>query len=125
MSKPVLGLLLGALLGAIDGLGAYAYPDVRDQMTGIVIGSTFKGLITGVVAGFVARKLRSLPLGILVGLLVGFALSAIIGVMPDEHGKYHFVEIVIPGSLLGAIVGFATQRFGRAPQPSASKPGAA
>ena len=38
--------------------------------------------------------------------------------MGDESGKHYYWEIMLPGSLLGAIVGFATQRYGRTPQAS-------
>ena len=49
MSKPLLGIVLGAILGAIDGLTAWFTPAVRNQLGGIVIGSTIKGIIAGVV----------------------------------------------------------------------------
>jgi hypothetical protein len=107
--------LLGAVLGLLDGLGAFAYPGVADQMTGIIIGSTFKGLVTGILAGFFAKKFESLPLGILFGLVVGFAFSWLVAVNqpPDASGRTYFYEIILPGAILGAIVGFATQKFGR------------
>lgn len=112
MSKPLLGLVLGAVLGFLDGLSAFFYPEVAPMMTGIIIGSTTKGLLTGVAAGFFANRLRSLPLGIAFGLGVGLVLSYLAAASgPDPH---HYVEIMLPGSILGAVVGFATQRFGRA-----------
>ncbi len=111
MSKPLLGIILGAILGLVDGLSAFAYPEVRDQMMGIIIGSTCKGLLTGLVAGFVAWKLNSLPLGILVGFIVGLGLSYLVASL---QGRFYW-EIMLPGSILGIIVGFATQKFGRAP----------
>ena len=114
MSKPLLGLVLGAVLGLLDGLGAFAYPGVGSMMTSIIIGSTLKGVTTGVAAGFFARKFQSLPLGILVGLAVGFTLSLLVAMTsPDPAGRFYYFEIVLPGTTLGAIVGFATQRFGR------------
>jgi len=67
-------LLLGGVLGIFDGLSAWFYPEVRTQIMGIVIGSTFKGLITGVTGvciGYFAKKVNSLGLGILFGLAVG------------------------------------------------------
>jgi hypothetical protein len=125
MSKPVLGLILGAVLGLLDGLGAFAYPEVATLMTSIIIGSTFKGLITGLATGFIAGRLKSLPLGILVGLAIGFCLSwAVAATSPDPQGGYHYVEIMLPGSILGAIVGYATYRFGRAPGRRAANPAA-
>lgn len=110
MSKILLGLLLGAALGLIDGASAYAYPypDVRAQIGMIIVSSTLKGLLTGVLAGFLATKLRSLPLGIGFGALVGLILSWLVAI---PSGYYW--EIMLPGSVLGAVVGFATQRYGR------------
>ncbi|MFN0149712.1 MAG: hypothetical protein ACKVU1_03250 [bacterium] len=115
MPKPVLGLVLGALLGLVDGASAYLYPypEVRAQIVSIIIGSTFKGVLTGLVAGVVALKFRSLPLGIGVGLLVGLTLSYLVAAMPSESGQHYYFEIMLPGAILGAIAGFATQRYGR------------
>jgi len=36
-------------------------------------------------------------------------------------GKYYF-EIMLPGSIVGLIVGYATQRYGERPQTSAARP---
>ena len=109
MSKPLLGVILGAILGAIDGLTAWFTPAVRDQLGGIVVGSTIKGIIAGIAIGFFAKKFHSLPLGIVFGLLVGAFLAFLIARM---QGGYYF-EIVLPGTLVGLIVGFATQKYGK------------
>ena|SRR5579863_10404975 len=111
MNKPVFGLLLGGFLGIFDGLTAWFYPEVRTQIVGIVIGSTIKGLITGICIGYFAKKVRSLPLGILFGLGVGMFLAFLVAAMPDPSGKQHYFEIMLPGSILGAVVGFASQRY--------------
>jgi prepilin signal peptidase PulO-like enzyme (type II secretory pathway) len=111
MSKPAFGLLLGGILGVFDGLTAYFTPAVRDQLLGIVVGSTFKGLIAGLTIGFFARKVASLPLGILFGLAVGLALAWIVAAFPDPNGKHYYFEIMLPGALVGAIVGYATQKY--------------
>jgi hypothetical protein len=109
LNKVVVGLALGGLLGIFDGLTAWFTPEVRAGLAGIVVGSCFKGILTGLAAGFFARKVHSIPLGILIGLLVGAALSYGVAAM---QGKYYF-EIMLPGSILGIIVGFATQRLPR------------
>jgi len=118
MSKPILGLLLGAALGFVDGASAYLYPypDVKEEILFIIIGSTIKGLITGLIAGFVANRMRSLALGILIGLAIGLILSWLAAWGGgDPNVPHYYVEIMLPGMALGAIVGFATQRYGRAP----------
>ncbi len=114
MNKVLLGLLLGALLGAIDGGSAWFTPAVRAQLAGIIFGSTIKGLIAGVAAGIFARKVNSVPLGILFSLAVGFVLAYIVAYM--QHGYYF--EIILPGSIVGMIVGYATQRYGAAATPA-------
>jgi hypothetical protein len=112
MSKPLIGIVLGAILGAIDGLTAWFTPAVRDQLAGIVVSSTFKGVIAGVAIGFFAKKFHSLPIGVLFGLAVGALLAYLTARF--AVGGYYF-EIMLPGSLVGLIVGFATQKYGNTP----------
>ena len=112
MSKPLIGILLGAVLGAFDGLTAWFTPAVRDQLGAIVISSTFKGIIAGIAIGFFAKKFHSLPIGLLFGLTIGAVLAWLTARF--AVGGYYF-EIMLPGSLVGLIVGFATQRYGRQP----------
>ena len=112
MSKPLIGILLGAVLGAFDGLTAWFTPAVRNQLAGIVVSSTFKGVIAGVAIGFFAKKFRSLTIGILFGLAVGALLAFLTARF--AVGGYYF-EIMLPGSMVGLIVGFATQKYGRVP----------
>jgi hypothetical protein len=106
MKKVMIGVVLGGILGIFDGLTSWFTPEVRSQIAQILVGSCFKGILTGLAAGVFARKVNSVPLGILVGVLVGMLLSFGVAQM---QGKYYF-EIMLPGSILGAIVGFATQR---------------
>ncbi|PYY17999.1 MAG: hypothetical protein DMG60_09770 [Acidobacteria bacterium] len=79
---------------------------------GIVFGSTFKGIIAGVLIGVFARKVHSLALGIVFGLSVGLVLAFIIAQL--QHGYYF--QIMLPGGMVGLIVGYATQKYGRSPQ---------
>src|ERR687898_3484096 len=106
MKKPVLGLVLGGVLGIFDGLSALvSAPEVAPQIVGIVIGSTIKGLVAGVLIGWFARKVDSLPAGILFGLAVGAFLAFLVAAIPDPSGKHYYWEMILPGSLLGIIVG--------------------
>jgi hypothetical protein len=109
MNKIILGILLGGILGIFDGATAWFTPEVRNAMLGIIIGSTVKGMIAGFVAGWFARKVHNVGAGIAVGLAVGALLA--FGVCQLQGGKYYF-EIMLPGSIVGAIVGWATQRYG-------------
>jgi hypothetical protein len=108
MSKPLIGVALGAVLGVLDGLTAWFTPEVRNELGGIVIGSTIKGIIAGVAIGFFAKKFHSLPIGILFGIAVGALLAYLTAVMVGDH----YFQIILPGTLVGLIVGFATQKYG-------------
>src|SRR5688572_28151602 len=120
MNKVLLGVILGGVLGIFDGLTAWFTPAARAQMVGIVIGSTVKGIIAGLLIGFFARKVNSLALGILFGLAVGAGLAYLVAAMPDPSGKHYYFEIMLPGTIVGIIVGYATQKFGRLPVPARS-----
>jgi hypothetical protein len=110
MNKITVGLLLGALLGGLDGATAWFTPEVRAGIIGIIIGSTIKGMMAGFAAGWFARKVQSTTAGIVFGLAVGAVLAGIIVAL--QHGQ-HALAIMLPGSCVGAIVGWATQRYGR------------
>ena len=113
MKKPVLGLLLGAVLGAFDGLTALATPEVASQIVGIVIGSTIKGLIVGALVGWYAYRVQSLSKGLLVGLVVAAFFAFLVAAIPQPDGHHYWIEIMLPGSIVGLIVGYATQQFGQ------------
>ena len=111
MKKPLLGLLLGGVLGILDGLSALlSAPETRPDIVGIVIGSTIKGLIVGVLIGWFATRVRSMPLGLAFGLVVSAFFAWLIAFL----GGQYYLEIILPGSILGLIVGYATQSFGAA-----------
>lgn len=115
MNKPLLGLVLGGALGALDGLTAlFSAPEVKPQIMAIVAGSTGKGLLAGLLIGLIARKIDHLTAVVVLGVVVAaiIALPFALGVDPVT-GKRYFWEIMIPGSIVGLIVGYATQKYGR------------
>lgn len=114
MNKLLVGVLVGGVLGIFDGLTAWFTPEVRPAIVGIVIGSTVKGIIAGLAAGWFARKVNSVPAGIAFGFVVGLLLAYAVAAMPSETGKHYYFEIMLPGSIVGAIVGYATQKYGLA-----------
>lgn len=113
MSKPVLGLVLGGVLGIFDGLSALvSAPEVAPEIVTIVIGSTIKGLIAGLLIGWFARRVHSLKAGLIFGVAVSGFFALLVAAMPQPDGTHYWWEIVLPGSIVGLLVGYATQRWG-------------
>lgn len=122
MTKPVFGLILGGVLGVLDGLSALVSapgdPVVRAGIVGIVIGSTVKGLIAGVLIGWFATRTRSLPAGIAFGLGVGLLLAYLVCLLQKAGGQNpYYWQIMLPGGIVGLIVGYATMTFARPVMP--------
>jgi hypothetical protein len=119
MNKVFFGIILGGVLGIFDGLSALvSAPQVRPEIAGIVVGSTIKGVLAGALIGFFARKVHSVPLGILFGAAVGFGLAYLVILA----GNPYVLEIMLPGGAVGLIVGYATQKFGRPAQSRGAVP---
>lgn len=119
MNKPVLGLLLGGVLGVFDGLSALvSAPETAPDILGIVIGSTIKGIVAGAIIGYIATRVRSAQTVILAGLAVGAFFAFLIAAIPQPDGTHYWWQIMLPGSVLGLIVGYATQRYGRGSAPA-------
>jgi hypothetical protein len=112
MNKIMVGLIFGILLGAVDGATALFYPETRPLIAGIMVGSSFKGMLVGLLSGWFARKVQSTGWGIVVGSSLGLIFAFMIAVMDASKGKSHYLEIMLPGFIVGAIVGFLTQKMG-------------
>lgn len=121
MKKPVVGLLAGLVLGLIDGATAWFTPSVRDFMTGILIGSSFKGMVVGLLAGWFALKVKSVGKGVALGAALGLLFAYLVAMAPAEDGQHHYLAIMLPGFITGGMIGFLTQVKGQEPAAFARK----
>jgi hypothetical protein len=117
MNKILAGCLFGLALGAIDGATAWFYPETRSVIGGILVGSSIKGMLVGLLSGWFARKVESMKWGIVLGAALGLLFAFLVALMQRDH----YLEIMMPGFVTGAIIGFLTQRTGA---PAAAKAGA-
>jgi hypothetical protein len=116
LTKPILGLVVGGTLGLIDGLSGFFDPSLAPMMGSVITFSMLKGLLSGVAIGYFAKRVRSMPWG----LVAGVAIAALFSLLVILHaGMGLFWDIMLPGMLLGLVVGFATQKFGRQSEASA------
>jgi len=112
MNKIVVGLLAGLILGAMDGATAWIYPETHSMIAGIMVGSSVKGMMVGILSGWFARKVQSAAWGIVVGSALGLLFAFLVATMNTVNGRHPYLEIMLPGFVVGAIVGFLTQRLG-------------
>ena len=110
LSKPLLGLAVGGSLGLLDGLSGFFEPSLATVMGSVITFSLLKGLLAGIATGYVSQRVHSMFLGILAGIAIAAAFSLLVIL---HAGMALFWDILLPGMALGAIVGFATQHFGR------------
>ena len=116
LNRPLTGLLAGAFLGALDGLTALiSSPEVAGQIAGIVLGSSVKGLLAGLIVGAIARKMESSGLAVVVGVVVAGLVTMPIAHLNATHygNPSYYWKIMLPGALVGAMVGYVVIRYGR------------
>lgn len=112
MKKILLAMILGAALGLMDGASAWFSPDARDKLGSIVLWSALKDVTAGFLIGVFAVLVRS-KLAIAVwGLAVGLGLAFLVAMQPDaDTGKHYYLAIMLPGGLVGLLVGYFTARY--------------
>ena len=109
MSKTVFAMVIGGVLGVFDGLSAYvSEPEVRPVILQIVAGSMFKGVVTGLLIALFERRVKSLALGIVFGVAVGLGLAYLVTL---GNPPSYFWKIMLPGGLVGLLVGYTTYRY--------------
>jgi len=114
MKKIGFAMLLGAVLGALDGMTAWFTPSVRDQLGTIVMLSSLKSVIAGLLVGIFAVYMKKELAVTLFGFVVGLLLAYLVAMAPDPNtGQHYYIQIMIPGALVGLIVGYATARYGK------------
>jgi F0F1-type ATP synthase assembly protein I len=118
VNKILVGVVFGLILGAVDGATAWFTPEARSLMAGIMVGSSIKGMLVGLLSGWFARKVQSTKWGIVLGAGLGLLFAFLVAAMPSETGKHYYFEIMLPGFVVGAILGFLTQRMGKPAQPA-------
>jgi hypothetical protein len=109
LTKPMLGLAVGGTLGLLDGLSGFLEPSLAPVMSSVITFSLLKGLVAGIAIGYVSQRVHSMLVGILAGIGIAGALSLLVIL---HAGRALFWDIMLPGMLLGIVVGFTTQKFG-------------
>ena len=99
----------GALFSGTD--------EIKQQIVGIVIGSTMKGLLVGVLTGWYAARVSSMAKGLAVGGVIAAIFAFAIAAFPQPDGSHYWIAIMVPGTIVGLLVGYATQKYGTRAAP--------
>ena len=106
-------VLVGAILGAFDGLTAWFEPSVRDQLGTIVMLSSLKSVVAGLLIGVFACFVQKRIAIAIFGLAIGLVLAYLVAMSPDpKTGEHYYAQIMVPGAIVGLLVGYATGRYG-------------
>jgi hypothetical protein len=114
MNKLLVGVIAGAGLGLVDGMTAWFTPAIRPFLISVLVGSIFKDALVGLLSGVLARKVVSVPIGVSAGAGFGLLFAYGVAAMPAATGEHYYWEIMTPGLVVGALLGFLTQRWGAA-----------
>lgn len=113
MKKILIAITLGALLGLLDGSTAWFTPEARPKLGDIILWSAMKDVIGGFMIGLFAVFVRDWKAVAAFGLLVGLGLAFWVASVPDpDTGKNYYLAIMLPGSMVGLLVGYFTAKYG-------------
>jgi len=113
MKRVLFAVVLGAVLGALDGLGAWFEPDVRSKLGMIVMLSSVKSLIVGLAIGIFAGFVKKPVPIILFAIIASLAFAWWVASSPDpDTGKHYYAQIMTTGGIVGLLLGYATQKYG-------------
>jgi len=112
MKKIGFAVVVGAILGAFDGMTAWFEPSVRDQLGTIVMLSSLKSVFAGILIGIFACFVQKRVAIALFGLAAGLVLAYLVAMAPDpKTGEHYYAQIMVPGAIVGLLVGYATSRY--------------
>lgn len=116
MKKIALAVALGAVLGILDGSSAWFSPDARPKIGSIIMWSAMKDVLAGFLIGVFAVFVPNWKAITAFGLAVGLGLAFLVAMNPDpDTGKHYYFAIMLPGALVGLLVGYFTAKYGGKP----------
>jgi uncharacterized membrane protein YeaQ/YmgE (transglycosylase-associated protein family) len=72
-------------------------------------------MVVGLLCGWFARKVHSTKWGIILGSVLGLLFAFLVAAADTVNDVHPYLQIMLPGFVVGAIVGFLTQKVGSRP----------
>ena len=111
-------LLIGALIGAFDGVGIFFAPGEPYKWE-ILFAATLKGILVSLITSLSLSHRASWLRGAGLGMLYGFAFALVIFLAKGGLKSMDAPYVVPSGIVMGLITGVLVWKFGFKKQPSA------
>ena len=111
-------LLIGALIGAFDGVGIFFAPGERYRWE-IFFAAVLKGTLVSLITALSLAPRRSWQRGVGFGALYGFAFALVVFLAKGAFKSMDAPYVVPAGVVMGAVTGLVVWRFGFRTLPSA------
>jgi hypothetical protein len=104
-------LLIGALIGALDGIGIFFAPGERYKWE-ILFAATLKGILVSLITGLSLATRGSSLRGAGFGMLYGFAFALVIFLAKGGFKSMDAPYVVPSGIVMGLLTGVLVWKFG-------------
>ena len=110
MRTPVV-LLIGAIIGALDGVGIFFAPGEPYKVE-IFFAAILKGILVSLIIGLSLARRRSWLRGAGFGLLYGCGIALVVFLAKGGFRSMGAPYVVPSGIVMGALTGILVSRFG-------------
>jgi hypothetical protein len=104
-------LLIGVLIGALDGIGIFFAPGEPYQLE-IFLAAILKGALVSLLVAHTLGTRRPWTHGLAYGLLYGAALALVVFMAKGGFRSMDAPYVVPAGLIMGALTGLLVARFG-------------
>lgn len=109
MPKTLIGLLVGLVLGGLDGFGTSSSGHAAGSLIRDLVGGLARGAATGLVAGLVATRTHRFSPTLLAAVGAGVVLTVLAWVASRTTAHPQFLA----GIAIGGVSAVAAHRWGR------------
>jgi hypothetical protein len=109
--KTITVLVIGAVMGALDGVGIFFAPGERYPWE-ILFAAIFKGVLVSLITAYALMSRRSWQRGAGFGMLYGFAFALVVFLAKGGVKSMDAPYVVPAGIIMGTATGLLVWKFG-------------
>ncbi|MFL6590430.1 MAG: hypothetical protein ACJ8M4_09680 [Chthoniobacterales bacterium] len=109
--KTINVLVVGAVIGALDGVGIFFAPGERYKWE-ILFAAILKGILVSLITGYALVPRRSWQRGAGFGMLYGFGFALVVFLAKGGFKSMDAPYVVPAGIVMGLVTGLLVWKFG-------------